>query len=118
MARSSPVALHFGSAHVVVYGNPAFLEEFGTSCIGLPAREALVELPGEAFDLLDTVFRQGKPYARWVTTARGRVRLTAVARRDPETGEVYGVAWRMVPEGPVTGVAQDAARHAGHPPKG
>ena len=40
-----PAAFCFGSGHVVMHGNPAFHASFGTSAIGLPAREILVDLP-------------------------------------------------------------------------
>jgi len=90
--RPNPAALHYGPGHVVVHGNQAFLDTFGRECLGLPAREALVLLPHEAFEVMDAVFERGRPLGRWITTPRGRWRLTVIDRRDPETGEVYGVA--------------------------
>ncbi len=95
VGRPNPAALHFGPGHVVVHGNQAFLDEFGSECLGLPAREALVTLPPEAFALMDAVLLGGKPLCRWIRTARGRSRLTIADRRDPETGEVYGVVFHL-----------------------
>ena len=81
--------------HIVVYGNPAFRTMFGTSAVGLPARETMLDLPPEAFALLDAVLSDGRPLARWVERADGTWRLTAIPRRDPETGDVYGVAFHL-----------------------
>jgi hypothetical protein len=91
MSRPNPAALHFGPGQVVMHGNQAFLDTFGPGCLGLPAREALVSLPHEAFELMDAVYERGRPLGRWIRTASGRWRLTLQDRRDPETGEVYGV---------------------------
>jgi PAS domain-containing protein len=84
-----------GHGHIVVYGNPAFRSMFGASAVGLPARESMLGLPAAAFELLDTVLAEGRPLARWIERDDGRWRLTAVPRRDPETGEVYGLAFHL-----------------------
>jgi hypothetical protein len=84
-----------GHGHVVVYGNPAFRAMFGGAAVGLPAREGLLGLPAAAFGLLDSVLEQRRPLARWIDRADGPWRLTAVPRRDPETGEVYGLAFHL-----------------------
>ncbi len=84
-----------GPGHVVVYGNPAFRRMFGPAAVGLPARESLLDLPPAAFGLLDAVLSEGRPLARWIDRADGSWRLTAVPRRDPETGEVYGLAFHL-----------------------
>lgn len=94
-----PAALHLGPGHVVVHGNSAFVAAFGASAIGLPAREALLELPPEAFELMDLVYDHGTPLAYEVTTSRGRMRLVVAARRDPESGETYGVMSHLKPVG-------------------
>ncbi len=88
----SPAAFHLGPGHVIVHGNPPFIEAFGADVVGQPAREALVGLPAAAFELMDVVFREGRPLARRVRTSDGDRRLVVVPRRDPETGETYGVA--------------------------
>ena len=90
-----PAAIAMGHGHVVVYGNPAFRAMFGGAAVGLPAREGLLGLPPAAFGLLDIVIEQGRPLARWIDRADGPWRLTAVPRRDPETGEVYGLAFHL-----------------------
>jgi PAS domain-containing protein len=90
-----PAGFATGPAHVVVYGNSAFRTMFGIAAVGLPARETLVDLPTEAFALLDAVFTDGRPLARWIERPEGTWRLTAVPRRDPETGDVYGVAFHL-----------------------
>ena len=74
---------------------PAFRSMFGAAAIGLPARETMLDLPSDAFALLDAVFADGRPLARWVERPDGTWRLTAVPRRDPESGEVYGVAFHL-----------------------
>jgi hypothetical protein len=96
-ARPSPAAFHYGPGHMIVHGNPAFVEAFGASAIGQPAREALLDLPPKAFELMDLVYETGKPGACAVTTAKGPRRLVVAPRRDPETGEVYGVTSHLRP---------------------
>jgi hypothetical protein len=61
----------------------------------VPARECLLDLPRGAFTLLDAVFTRGQPLARWIRFRGEEWRLTAAPRRDPGTGEVYGVAFHM-----------------------
>ena len=90
-----PAGIAMGHGHVVVYGNPAFRSMFGSAAVGLPARESLVDLPPAAFGLLDAVLSEGRPLARWIERADGSWRLTAIPRRDPETGEVYGLAFHL-----------------------
>jgi PAS domain-containing protein len=90
-----PAGFATGPGHVVVYGNPAFRAMFGEGAIGLPARETMLDLPAEAFALLDAVLADGRPLARWVERPDGTWRLTAVPRRDVETGEVYGIAFHL-----------------------
>jgi PAS domain-containing protein len=96
-----PAGIALGHGHVVVYGNPAFRSMFGAGAIGLPARESLIGLPPTAFGLLDAVLSEGRPLARWIERDDGRWRLTAVPRRDPENGEVYGVAFHLRPSSDV-----------------
>jgi PAS domain-containing protein len=90
-----PAGFTSGPGHVVVYGNPAFRAMFGAESVGLPARETMLDLPPEAFSLLDYVLVDGRPLARWVERPDGTWRLTAIARRDPETGDVAGVAFHL-----------------------
>jgi len=90
-----PAGIAMGHGHVVVYGNPAFRAMFGSSAVGLPARECMLGLPAAAFGLLDAVLADGRPLARWIEREDGTWRLTAVPRRDPETGEVYGLAFHL-----------------------
>ena len=90
-----PAGFATGPGHVVVYGNAAFRSMFGSAAVGLPARETMVDLPPEAFALLDAVFTDGRPLARWIERPEGTWRLTAVPRRDPETGDVHGVAFHL-----------------------
>jgi hypothetical protein len=94
-ARTRPAGLCRGAGHIVDYGNPAFLAAFGERAIGLPARESMLGLPIEAFLLLDAVYRRGRPLARWVRLDDDDWRLTALPRVDPETQEVYGVAFHL-----------------------
>ena len=90
-----PAGLADGPGHVVVHGNPAFRAMFGETAVGLPARESMLDLPAEAFTLLDAVLRTGRPLARWIERAGETWRLTAMPRFDPGTNEVYGVAFHL-----------------------
>jgi hypothetical protein len=55
----------------------------------------MLDLPPAAFGLLDAVLAEGRPLACWIEWADGPWRLTAVPRRDPESGEVYGLAFHL-----------------------
>ena len=90
-----PAGLCFGPGHIVVYGNPSFVSAFGAYAVGLPAREVMLDVPPEAFWLLDAVFVRGLPLARWIDRDGEPWRMTASPRRDPETDEVYGVAFHL-----------------------
>lgn len=89
-----PAGICRGPGHLVVYGNPAFIAAFGSVAVGLPARESLLELPPDAFALLDTVLARGKPLARWIRLGGEDWRMTVAPRQDP-MGEVYGVAFHL-----------------------
>ncbi|MGO9180438.1 MAG: hypothetical protein ACLQHS_14440 [Candidatus Limnocylindrales bacterium] len=90
-----PAAFHLGPGHIIVYATPAFLAAFGSTCLGLPAREALPDLPAATFALMDRVLREGRPPARRIETPHGERRLVVVPRRGPD-GETYGVATHLV----------------------
>jgi hypothetical protein len=90
-----PAAICHGPGLVVVYGNPAFIAAFGKQAVGVPARETLLDLPRGAFSLMDVVLERGKPLARWIKFRGEEWRMTAAPRRDPGTGEVYGVAFHL-----------------------
>ena len=96
-AIQHPAAMLYGPGHVVVHGNPPFRELFGAGWLGLPAAEALLDLPRAAFELMDLVYREGRPLARWITLRGAPWRLTVAERRDPGTGDVYGIAIHLVP---------------------
>jgi len=96
-ASPSPAAFHYGAGHMIMHGNPAFIEAFGPLVVGQPAREALLGLPPKAFELMDLVFTTGKPGACRVTTAIGPRRLVVVPRRDPDSSEIYGVTTHLRP---------------------
>jgi hypothetical protein len=100
-----PAAFHYGPGHVVMYANPAFQAEFGGSCLGQPAREVMVALPHEAFEVMDLVLRDGKPLARRIHTPAGERRIVVTPRIDPESSEVYGVVSHLV-EVPVSKASQ------------
>ena len=92
-----PAGLLYGRGHVVVHGNPSFRALFGAGIVGLPAAEALLDLPRSAFALMDLVYREGRPLARRITLRGAPWRLTIVPRRDIGDGEVYGIAVHLVP---------------------
>jgi len=93
--ETRPAGFCAGPAHVLMYGNPAFIAAFGQQTIGMPAREVMIDLPETAFALLDAVFTDGRPLARWIERNQRDWRLTAMPRRDPETDAVYGVAFHL-----------------------
>jgi hypothetical protein len=95
-----PAAFHYGPGHLIVYANPPFIEVFGAASLGQPAREAMVVLPPKAFELMDLVLGSGKPGACRIATPMGPRRLVVAARRDPETGETYGVTSHLRPVAP------------------
>jgi hypothetical protein len=95
--RPYPAAFHIGPGHLIVHGNAAFIETFGSGCVGQPAREALLDLPPAAFELMDLVYRRGAALACRIETSSGQRRLVVAARNDPETGETYGVISHLRP---------------------
>ena len=74
-----------------MHGNQALIDRFG-QCVGLPAREALLALPPNAFVLMDAVLERDRALATWIRFDDADWRLTASPRVDPENTEVYGVA--------------------------
>jgi hypothetical protein len=94
-AVAQPAALLHGPGHVIVHGNPPFLAEFGEATVGLPVAEALISLPGAAFEVIQRVYVRGAPLACWIEVSGERRRLTVAPRKDVETGEVYAVAIRL-----------------------
>ena len=96
-AVQHPAAMLYGPGHVVVYGNPPFQALFGAGSLGLPAAEALLDLPRAAFELMDLVYREGRALARWITLRGAPWRLTIVPRRVIGSVEVYGIAMHLVP---------------------
>jgi len=93
--HSRPAGMCVGRGHLIVYGNPAFVAEFGPDALGVPAREAMVDLPPEAFELLDAVLARGRPFARWIVRDGVRWRMTARPRVEYGTDEPYGVAFHL-----------------------
>jgi hypothetical protein len=87
----------FGRAHVIMHGNAWFKAAYGDSCVGQPAREAMTDLPRPGFLLMDRVLRDGRPLATRVRMPAGDRRLVVAPRRDPETGETYGVVVHLRP---------------------
>jgi hypothetical protein len=90
-----PVGLCLGPGHIVVQGNAAFVAEFGAGSVGLPAREGMLDLPPDAFAVLDAVFASGRPLARWIVRDGDEWRLTVAPRVDPVSGETYGVTFHL-----------------------
>ncbi len=93
-----PSAFLLGPGHVIVHGNAAFLEAYGRAAVGLPAREALTDLPAAAFALMDRVLAEGRPLAMRLSLRTGEERRLVVApRRELESAETYGVAVHLRP---------------------
>ncbi len=95
LPQTRPAGICAGLGHVLIYGNPAFHSQFGSRCIGMPAREVMVDLPESAFALFDAVLERGRPLARWIERDGRDWRLTAMPRRDPATDAVDGVAFHL-----------------------
>ena len=96
-AGPSPAAFHFGPAHVIAFGNPAFVAAYGARTVGLPAREVMLDLPRAGFELMDMVFREGRPLARRILVAGAERRLLVVPRKEVDSDETYGVATYLRP---------------------
>jgi hypothetical protein len=95
---TGPSAFLLGAGHVIVHGNAAFLEVYGRPSVGLPAREALTDLPAAAFALMDRVLAEGRPLAMRLALRTGEERRLVVApRRELESAETYGVALHLRP---------------------
>jgi hypothetical protein len=93
--QARPAGICAGPGHILIYGNPAFHAQFGSRCIGMPAREVMVDLPETAFALFDAVLDRGRPLARWIERGGQDWRLTATPRRDPATEMVDGIAFHL-----------------------
>ncbi len=89
------MALLYGPGHRIVHANAAFVAEFGAFPIGVPASEALLDLPPIVLEVVERVIAEARPLACWVEVAGARRRLTVAPRADLETGDVYGVALRL-----------------------
>jgi hypothetical protein len=111
-ASTRPAGMCLGRGHLVVYGNRAFRLAFGDRAVGVPAREGLVGLSHDAFELLDAVLSGGRPLACWVRLGAEEWRMTAAPRTDPGTGEVYGLAFHLRARSDLPAVA-DAASSEG-----
>ena len=109
-ASQRPAGMCVGSGHLVVYGNPAFVAAFGGHCVGMPARETMLSLPPEAFDVLDAVLAEGRPLARWIAIGSDDWRMTAMPRLDFETGRAYGVSFHLRHRGDLPVVRPERTR--------
>ena len=96
----NPAAFHLGPGHVIVFGNPAFVAAYGGDTLGQPAREAMVDLPSAAFEVMDRVLREGRPLALRMRVSGAERRLLVVPRTEVDTGETYGVATYLRPAPP------------------
>jgi hypothetical protein len=105
--EAHPAGMCRGHGHLVVYGNPAFLARYGADCIGLPAREALVEWPTDAFSLMDYVLTRGKPIASWIWLSDEQWRFTLAPRMEVGTSEVYGVSFHLRPRAEIADEKND-----------
>jgi hypothetical protein len=90
-ASGGPSAFLFGRAHLVMHGNLEYKAVYGAACLGQPAREVMVDLPRPGFELMDRVLTEGRALAMRVRMPGGDRRLVVAPRKDPETGETYGV---------------------------
>ena len=98
-AAQHPAAIVHGPGRRIVHANEAFRAELGRGVLGMPAAEAIVDFPPEAFDVLDLAYREGRAVACRVTVRGSARRLIVAPTRDIETGEVYGLRLHLVPAG-------------------
>lgn len=96
-SSGGPSAFFFGRAHLVMHGNAEFKAAYGAACLGQPARETMLDLPRPGFELMDRVLEGGRALATRVRMPGGDRRLVVAPRRDPESGEVYGVVLHLRP---------------------
>jgi GAF domain-containing protein len=61
-AARAGIAVTRGPQHIVEYHNPAYQSLFGEVPLEVPAPEAMPELPGEFFSLMDQVLASGEVY--------------------------------------------------------
>ena len=109
-ARRRPAGICVGPAHVVVYGNPAFVAAFGSRSTGMPAREVMLDLGRDAFAAMDAVYRSGRPAARWIRRDGAEWRLTIAPHVEPGTHLVYGVSFHLrTRSDPLAPSGEDAA---------
>jgi hypothetical protein len=107
-AATRPAGMCVGPGHMLVYGNPAFVARFGERCLGMPAREVMLDVPESAFAVFDAAYAEGRALARWVRLDDEDWRITVKPRADVETGEVFGVAFHLRARSDVP-VVQDRA---------
>ena len=73
----SPAAFHYGPGHMIVHGNPAFIEAFGYTTIGQPAREAL--LHALAYATRDRKQRKRDMRELWIIRINAATRLNGLS---------------------------------------
>ena len=61
-AAPAAIAVTRGPSHIVEYHNPPYRALFGDLSLEVPVREAMPELPGEFFSLMDQVLASGEVY--------------------------------------------------------
>ncbi|MFN2479416.1 MAG: SpoIIE family protein phosphatase [Pseudonocardiaceae bacterium] len=61
-AAPAAIAVTRGPQHIVEYHNPAYESLFGELPLEVPAREAMPQVPGEFFALMDQVLASGAEY--------------------------------------------------------
>ena len=96
-SSGGPSAFLFGRAHLVMHGNAEFKAAYGAACLGQPARESMLDLPRPGFEVMDRVLTEGRALATRVRMPGGDRRLVVAPRKDPETGETYGVIVHLRP---------------------
>ena len=87
-------AFHYGPGHMIVHGNPAFIEAFGpTPSVSRLARRCSACRRRRSSSWISSTRRASPVPARSRRT--GARRLVVAPRRDPETGEIYGVTTHL-----------------------
>jgi serine phosphatase RsbU (regulator of sigma subunit) len=98
-AAPAAIALTRGAEHLAGYANAAYGAIFGDLPAGMPAREALPELPEALFAAMDDVFATSESYR----TAEMPVTMRWAGERQPRE-RFFDVSYSAVPAGDGAGV--------------
>ena len=97
-AGPNPAAFHYGPGHMIVHGNPPFVEVVRCRRPWSARPRGAARPAAQGLRADGPRPRTGKPGACRIDTDDGPRRLVVAPRKDPETGETYGVTTHLKPE--------------------